>query len=86
MVLASLLTRFRQTGIIQPHPITMGIPTIVLLTTVILCVTGQLTRDPESSTTEGRVSCLEDTYVRLESYATLMRTEMAVIEGVFFCF
>ena len=73
---------------IQPYPKTMGIPTIVLLTTVSMCVTGQLTRDPETSTIEGRVSCLEETYMRLESYGTSMRTEVAVIEGdwVFFLF
>ena len=67
----------------------MGIPSVILLTTVSLCVMGQLTRDPELSTTEGRVSYLEDTCVRLESYGPSMRTEMDVIEGdwmFFFCF
>ena len=69
---------------------TMGIPTVILLTTFSLCVMGQLTRDPELSTTEGRVSYVEDTCMRLENYGTLMRAEMAEIEGdwmfVFFLF
>ena len=59
----------------------MGIPTLILLTTVSFCVMGQLTRDPKYGTTEGRVSCLEDTFMRLESYGTAMRKKIAVIEG-----
>ena len=43
----------------------------------------QDTRDPRFSSTDGRLSCLEDTFVRLESYGTSMRKRMGDIEGKF---
>ena len=62
----------------------MDIKVISLLTMAAYCAFGQLTRDPKLGSTEGRVSCLEDTYMRLESYGTAMRNKINEMEGKLF--
>ena len=66
------------------YTIIMDIKVIFLLTMATYCAFCQLTRDPKLGTTEGRVSCLEDTYMRLESYGTAMRKKMNEMEGKVF--